>query len=160
MTVRGIGAARVILLGGGVVLAGWGLTLLWDNTPAVLLRIAMWALIAVVLHDAVFAPLCVAIGWGGRRLLPATWWAPVAVAGLCTVVLLALAVPVFDKPGQRPDNVTVLDRDYPRGLWISLALVWVAVPIYLLVARWSPVRQDEVIERERADNVEGEPPSA
>ena len=153
-------AIRVVLLGVGLVLAGWGMTLLWDNTPAVLLRIAMWALIAVVLHDAVFAPLCVVIGWGGRRLLPATWWAPVAVAGLCTVVLLALAVPVFDKPGQRPDNATVLDRDYPLGLWISLTVVWAAVPIYLLAARWLPVRQDEVIERERTDHVEGEPPTA
>ena len=155
MAARGISTVRVVLLGVGVALAGWGLTLLWDNTPAVLLRIAMWALIAVVLHDAVFAPLCVAIGWGGRRLLPVTWWAPVAVAGLCTMVLIALAVPVFDKPGQRPDNSTVLDRNYSLGLWISLTLVWAAVPIYLLAARWLPVRQDEVIERQRADHVEG-----
>lgn len=153
-------AVRVVLLGVGVVLAGWGMTLLWDNAPAVLLRIAMWALVAVVVHDAVFAPLCVAVGWGGRRLLPASWWPPVAVAGLCTVVLLVLAIPVFDKPGLRPDNNTVLDRDYHLGLWLSLTLVWAAVPIYLLTARWLPVRQDQVVERERTEHVEGEPPPA
>jgi hypothetical protein len=63
------------------------------------------------------------------------------VAALCGVVLVMLAIPVFDKPGLRPDNMTVLDRNYPAGLWISLAIVWACVPLYLLAMRLLPVRK-------------------
>jgi hypothetical protein len=35
----------------------------------------------------------------------------------------------------RPDNMTVLDRNYPLGLWVSLAVVWACVPLYYLVGR-------------------------
>ena len=28
--------------------------------------------------------------------------------------------------------MTVLDRNYPLGLWISLAIVWACVPLYYL----------------------------
>jgi hypothetical protein len=98
-------------------------------------------LAGVVLHDLVFAPLSVALGFAGRRLVPQKWWGPVVVAALCSVVLVMLAVPVFDKPGMRPDNLTVLDRNYRAGLWISLAIVWACVPLYLLATRLLPPRK-------------------
>jgi hypothetical protein len=85
-----------------------------------------------VLHDAVFAPLCVALGFAGRRLIPGKWRPPIAVAAFCSVVLVFLAIPVYGKPGMRPDNMTVLDRNYSLGLWISLAIVWACVPLYYL----------------------------
>jgi hypothetical protein len=112
-----------------------------------------------VLHDFVFAPLCVALGFTGRRLIRGRWWTPVTVAGLCTVVLGLLAIPVFAKPGLRPDNMTVLNRDYPLGLLLSLTVVWACVPLYYLVARLLPVRQDEVVERQGAEDVGGQPPA-
>jgi hypothetical protein len=63
--------------------------------------------------------------------------APVT-AGIGVVML---AIPVFDKPGMRPDNLTVLDRNYRAGLWISLAIVWACVPLYLVAMRLLPVRK-------------------
>ncbi len=93
-----------------------------------------------------------------------------AVTALCSVVLTLLAIPVYGKPGLRPDNPTVLDRDYVRGLWWSLAVVWLCVPAYMggkalkglghkRTRRPLPVGQDEVVERERACDVEPQPPS-
>ena len=82
-----------------------------------------------------FAPLCAALGFAGRRLIRGRWWTPVAVAALCTVVLALLAVPVYAKPGCAPDNPTVLDRNYPLGLWISLAH---RVGVRAGLLRWSP----------------------
>ena len=108
-------AARTILVISGVMIGLYGVVLLWDHSPTVLVRIAVWALVGVAVHDFVFAPLCVAAGLAGRPLLPARWQSPVAVAALCTVVLAVLAVPVFNKPGLKPDNPTVLDRNYPLG---------------------------------------------
>jgi len=150
---------RVVLIALGSALAGYGAVLLWDLPPVIIGRILVWALVAVILHDLVFAPLCAAVGVAGRRLLPRRWWSPVTVAALCSVVLVALAVPVYGKPGMRPDNMTVLDRDYPIGLWVSLAIVWAAVPIYYAVRRLLPVRQDEVVDQQCPDHVDQQPPA-
>ena len=152
-------AVRVMLVVLGVVVGGYGAVLLWENPPMIIMRILVWALVAMLLHDLVFAPLCVALGFAGRRLIPGRWWPPVAVAALCSVVLVFLAIPVYSKPGMRPDNLTVLDRNYPLGLWVSLAIVWAGVPLYYVVARLLPVGEDEVVERQRAEDVEGQPPA-
>jgi len=149
---------RLALAAIGLAVGAYGALLLWENPPVIITRIAVWALVGVVLHDLVFAPLCVAVGFAGRRLIPGRWWAPIGVAALCSVVLAVLAVPVYAKPGFRPDNATVLDRDYPLGLWISLAVVWACVPMYYLVRRL-PVGQDQMVEQQGPDHVDSQPPA-
>ena len=81
------------------------------------------------------------------------------VAALCTAVLAILAVPVYSRPGAHADNLTVLDRNYPLGLWLSIAIVTACVPIYYLVTRWLPVRQDEAVDQQSADDVDAQPPA-
>ena len=151
--------ARVTLVVLGLVVGVYGAVLVLDNPPVIIIRIVVWALVGIVLHDLVFAPICVALGFAGRRLIPGRWWPPIALAALCSVVLVFLAVPVYGKPGMRPDNMTVLDRNYELGLWISLAIVWVCVPLYYLAMRLLPVRQDEMVDQESADDVERQPPA-
>src|SRR6185312_1024509 len=126
---------RIALIVLGLILGVYGAVLVWENPPVIIMRILVWALVGVVVHDVVFAPACVALGFAGRRLVPGKWGPPIAVAAFCSVVLVFLAIPVYGKPGLRPDNMSVLDRNYPLGLWLSLAAVWVCVPLYYLVAR-------------------------
>jgi hypothetical protein len=133
---------RWVLVVLGVVVTGYGAVLLWENPPVIIIRVLVWALVGIVLHDLVFAPACLALGYAARRLIPGQWWAPVAVAAFCSAVLVLLAVPVYGKPGMRPDNMTVLDRNYPLGLWLSLAAVWVSVPVYLSLTYWRASRPD------------------
>jgi NADH:ubiquinone oxidoreductase subunit 6 (subunit J) len=149
-------AALVIV---GLVIGGYGVWLLWEFPWAVIVNIAVWAGVGVVVHDFVFAPLCALLGWSGRRLIRGRWWAPVSVAAVCTVVLALLAIPVYAKPGAHPDNPTVLDRNYPMGLLIALAVVWACVPLYHVIAGRLPVREDEAVDQECADDVESEPPA-
>jgi hypothetical protein len=152
-------AVRVLLVVAGIALGLYGATLLWDNPVEILIRIAIWAAAGVVLHDFVFAPLSAAVGFAGRRLVPRSWWPPVAVAALCSAVLGLLAIPVYSRPGAHADNMTVLDRNYPLGLAVSLTAVWACAVVYLLVRRLLPVRQDEVVQRQGADHVDGQPPT-
>lgn len=149
--------ARVLLALAGIGLCGYGLVLLLDNPPVIIVRIAVWAVVAAVVHDLIFAPVCAAVGVAGRRLIPLRWQSPVAVAGLCSVVLVLLAIPVFSRPGMRPDNPSVLDRDYPLGLTVALVVVWLCVPVYLLLRRL-PIRQDQVVDGQGPDDVERQPP--
>ena len=152
-------AVRVVLIAVGLALGGYGVVLVADNSTEVIIRIVVWALIGVLLHDAVFAPVCVALGCAGRRLLPHRWWTPVLVAALLTVVLALLAIPVYSKPGLHLDNPTVLDRDYQAGFWIAVGVVWAAALLYLVGDRVLPVGQNDVVEQQGADHVEPQPPS-
>lgn len=152
-------AIRGLLITAGLALGIYGAVLLWDNPRHVLIRIAVWAVAGVLLHDAVFAPACVALGFAGRRILPRSSWAPVMVAALCTAVVVLLAIPVYDKPGLQPDNSSVLDRNYHQGVWVSLAVVWGAALLYLLVNRLLPVGENQMVEQQRAGRVDAEPPS-
>lgn len=150
---------RVLLVVIGVAMGGYGAVLLWENPWPVLLRIVVWAVVAAVVHDFVFAPVCAALGYAGRRVIRGRWWTPVAVAATTSLVLLVLAIPVLTKPGMRPDNPTVLDRNYPVGLLVALAVVWACVPAYHLIARLLPVREDEAVDQQRADDVQRQPPA-
>jgi hypothetical protein len=148
---------RLLLAVAGIGLGAYGALLVWDNPTVIIVRILVWALVAVVVHDFVFAPLCAAAGWVGHRLIPVASRSPIAVAVLCSVVLVLLAVPVYGRPGMRPDNLTVLDRDYPLGLAVSLGAVWLSVLVYELVKRLLPVGQDDMVEHECAEHVDRQP---
>ena len=155
----GMTRTRALLIAIGIALGVYGVVLVFDNSTQVIIRIFAWALIGVLLHDAVFAPLCVALGFAGRRILPHAWWTPVLVAALCTVVLVLLAIPVYSKPVLHLDNLTVLDRNYQAGFWIALGVVWGAALLYLIGDRALPVGQDKVVQKQSADHVEPQPPS-
>ena len=154
---------RALLIGIGVAMAGYGVVLLWDDPVEVMLRIAVWAVAGALLHDFVFAPVAAAFGLAGRRLFKGRWWAPVTVAGLCTAVLVLLAIPVYARRDAHADNPTVLDRDYVLGFWIAIAVVWACVPLSYLIERRRgavlPVREDQVVEHQGTDDVERQPPS-
>jgi hypothetical protein len=159
MTGRGMFVTRGVLMVAGFAVGLYGLWLVWEFSIEDIIRIAVWGGIAVAVHDFVFAPLCAAFGFASRKVVRGRWWKPVTVAALCTVVLAILAIPVYSRQGAHTDNPTVLDRNYPLGLWVSMAVVWACVPVYYLVARWLPVRQDHVVEQKRSDDVESQPPA-
>jgi len=150
-------AIRVALLVVGLLTIGYGAALVLDHPWPDTLHIAIWAAAGVVLHDFVFAPLCVALGFAGRRIIPRRWWTPIGVAALCSVILVLLAVPVFDRPGARDDNHTVLDRNYPLGLSLSLSAVWATALLYMIGQRLLPIRQDDVADQQSSDNVDSQP---
>lgn len=126
-----IATVRVLLGLGGLWCAYYGISLILPYRPADLMSVVIWFAGGIVLHDFVFAPLCVAVGLGARRLLPRAWWAPLAYGTALTVVLCALAVPVL-VPHNTFGNSTVVDRDYPLGLGIALVTVWVTVALWMI----------------------------
>jgi hypothetical protein len=132
---------RALLITAGLALGVYGVVLVLEHSRQEIIAIAVWAGVGVLVHDAVFAPGCVALGFVGRRILPNAWWAPVMVAALCTAVVMLLAIPVYNKPGLQPDNPSALDRDYHWGLWVSLAAIWATTVLVLLANRVLPQRR-------------------
>ena len=92
-----------------------------------LVSAAIWLGAGVVLHDFVLAPLVLVAFLVGGRLLPdglrAVVVAGLVVLGTATIV----AIPVLGGFGERPDNPSLLNRDYWTGWLVLAALVAVAV---------------------------------
>ncbi|MFD6156805.1 hypothetical protein ACFWF7_19720 [Nocardia sp. NPDC060256] len=128
-------AIRILLVLAGLWLGWYGISLLLDFPRADLLSVALWFAGGILLHDAVFAPLCAAVGATARHVLPGTWWGPAACGAVCTVALFAIAVPVLDRGHAMPDNPTVLDRNYPLGLAVALIVIWALVVAAAAVRR-------------------------
>lgn len=127
-------AARVVLGAAGVLAGTWGAVELLRQGSANLVAATVWLLGGVVVHDAVLAPLVIALAALGASVLP-RWMLPAAAAA--TVVLgsvTIMAVPVLGRFGARADNATLLDRDYGRG-WLAVAgLVLVCAGVGAIIA--------------------------
>ncbi|WP_405136037.1 hypothetical protein [Nocardia sp. NBC_01388] len=121
---------RGLLVVLGLWLGWYGISLLLQMNPTDLRSIALWFAGGILLHDGVFAPLAATLGVAARRVLPESWWAPVACGAVCTVTLLLIAVPVIGREGALP-NPTILDRNYILGLAVAVAVVWVLVLVAL-----------------------------
>jgi hypothetical protein len=109
----------------GVAAAGYGAWLLvergWDNLVAA----GTWLGAGVLLHDGVLAPLVLLVCLAASRVLPGPARGPAAAGLIVLGSVTLLAVPVLGRFGARPDNPTLLDRNYALG-WVVLAVLTVA----------------------------------
>ena len=114
---------RLALGAPGVAAASYGGWLLYDRGWDNFVAAATWLVAGVVLHDGLLAPLTILVCLVAARLLPAPARGPAAVLGSVTL----LAVPVLGRFGARPDNPTLLDRNYAAGWAVLAALTVVGV---------------------------------
>ncbi|WP_017934456.1 hypothetical protein [Nocardioides sp. Iso805N] len=108
---------------GLILLAYGGWLLLHTQRPAQLAQATTWALAAVVLHDALIAPLALTLGWIGGRALPRTVARAATVAFVLAGTLTIVAIPVLDGYAAGGANHTLLDRDYVGGWILVIALI-------------------------------------
>ena len=123
---------RVALGALGVIVGLYGGWLLLTRGRE-LLDVAVWLVAGVVLHDAVLSLVVLVAGGLLLPLLPRAARAPVVVGAVVLGSLTLLAVPVLGRFGARPDNATVLDRDYTTGWLVVAGLTVVAVVAAALV---------------------------
>lgn len=128
-------ALRVALGAVGLAATTYGLMMLDDRGPENLRAVVTWLVAGVILHDAVLAPLTILVCVVGARVLPGRFRAPVAGGLLVVGSVTLLAVPVLGRFGARPDNPTLLDRDYTTG-WLVMA--GLALVTMLALARRRP----------------------
>ncbi|CUR55752.1 conserved membrane hypothetical protein [metagenome] len=130
---------RVLVAAPGVMMGLYGLYLLIDLGLDNLLATALWAAGGVVAHDGVLAPVVLLGCLLGLRVLPAAARAPAAVALVVLGTLTVVAIPVLGRFGARPDNPTLLDRDYvPAWLAIAGLTLLAAVLAGVLASRSRP----------------------
>ena len=141
---RGIRGALIALGTVGMAYGAWLLLSRQDLGQVV--EVVLWLAAAVVIHDGILAPAVLALGWLGGRLLPRA----VARGAVTVLVLLGptvlVAIPVLGRFGAKPDNPTLLDRDYTLGLLTFAVLcvcAGVAVALGELRSRQRTVEEEQ-----------------
>lgn len=132
MTLRII---RLVLIVSALALGGYGISLVWAMPGRDQLSIVFWLVGGLIAHDALFAPLCIALGLSARRVLPQRWWIPTVLALAASLIVLILSLPVLlPRPSDKyPDNATILDRPYGTSVVIALAIIWVLTAAIVMI---------------------------
>ena len=86
----------------------------------------LWLAGGVVIHDGIIAPLTVGLTVLATRVVPPTARTRVTVALIVLATVTITAIPVLGKFGARPDNPTILPRNYLLGWLVFAFLVVVA----------------------------------
>lgn len=128
-------AVRAILVLAGVGVGLWGLWLMRDFTSERLVSAGIWLGGGIILHDAVLAPLTVAVGVVAARVLPRYARAPMGIAFLVWATLTVVLVPVLSGQGGKPDNDTILNRPYVTSWLIMTAVLFVVALVVALRRR-------------------------
>jgi hypothetical protein len=127
--------ARLVIGMLGIAAAAYGVALLLGRSRPDLIATVIWLGAGVALHDLVLVPLTLAVCWLGMRLIAPGPRAAVASGFVVLGTLTLLAVPVLGRFGARPDNPTLLDRDYTAGWLVVAALTLAAVGVGVLLTR-------------------------
>lgn len=137
---RAVRVARTVLIAVGAVLIGVGFGLVAAGVPAgQWAGIALWLAGALVLHDAVLAPLLLIgnllLRRAGAGALP---WASVAVVQVALIVggvLTLLAFPALRAQAIGARNPSVLPFDYGAHLAVAWAVIGVVVVAAAIAGR-------------------------
>jgi drug/metabolite transporter (DMT)-like permease len=135
---RGVAAVRYGAGALGVVVGLYGAYLFVSRQQEARQQVSAvkYLLGGVVFTDLVAAVVLLAIGYVVTRFLPAAVRAPVVVGGVVLGSITLLAIPVLLSHGRKPDNPTLLDRDFVAGWWVFAAVVVVAVLVAVAVRVW------------------------
>lgn len=109
----------------------------------------LWLAGGVIVHDAVIAPLTIALTLLATRVLPPQLRTRVMVALVVLATVTLTAVPVLGRFGEKPDNETLLDRNYVVGWLVFAAIVLVVAMVAGPVGR--------LLRRSRGDGVSRSP---
>jgi hypothetical protein len=119
---------------GGLAAATYGFVVMGESGLTNIVRTLYWLAGGVIAHDGLLAPATLVIVGVATRLLPAWARGPAAVGLLVLGSLTLMAIPVLGRFGARPDNPTLLDRNYTAG-WLLVATITCASVVAVALVR-------------------------
>jgi hypothetical protein len=114
---------RLLLGALGIAMGAFGaLRFLQLDLPDIV-NAVLWLAGGVAIHDGVIAPLTVGLTVLLTRVVPSRARVRVTVALIVLATVTVTAIPVLGRFGARPDNLTILPRNYLVGWLVFVALV-------------------------------------
>lgn len=124
-----------VLVGWTVILAGV-VGALVDSRLTHPRSMAIWIVGCLVAHDFVLAPMVFGVGKALRRVASASGRKLLQACFVLYGALVLVSIPVLGRFGQRPDNDTLLPRDYGVGLIVALIVVWLTTTTVFFILWW------------------------
>lgn len=116
-------AVRAMLVVAGVVCGLVGLWQLREESLEQIVSVGLWLAGGVIVHDALLAPLTVAVVVGVARFVPRRSRGTVVVGFVGWATITVASLNVLLGVGGKPDNPTLVDRPYLTS-WLVLTVVW------------------------------------
>ncbi len=122
-----------LAVAGGLLLALGAFRLVTELASGDLVVLALWLVVAVVLHDLVIAPLTVGVGLTLTRVPPRArrYVQGALIAG---ALITVIAIPLIHRRDTQPVVKAILQRDYAGNLALLLGLT-AAVAVVLYAVR-------------------------
>jgi hypothetical protein len=115
---------RIILALAGLLLGAFGIfRLLTEIPPGSLIKLGIWLLAALIIHDVVISPAVVGAGWTLRRRVPDRGRRYLQAALIIIVVVTVIALPMIALRGSQPPVKALLLRDYAANLASLIGLI-------------------------------------
>jgi hypothetical protein len=120
---------------GGAVMAFGIRGVLMQSAATRPAELARYVIGADLLHDLLFAPIVIALGWVVVRLVPRAWSVPVQAGLVASGVVALVGWAAWRGYGHAtvPDNPTVQPLDYTTAILTVWGIVWVAVAVWIAV---------------------------
>ena len=126
-------------------------------------ELGRWVVGAAVVNDAVLVPVVLAVGWAARRVVAAHLWPAVRAGLVVSGTLVLVAWPFVRGYGRSAGNPSLFPRNYATGLVGALAVVWLVVACWALLAhrrrRAGPARRGAGETSDRLDAGDQETPT-
>ncbi len=128
-------AARRLLVAAGALVMGYAVVSALADPEVRPLGVLVFLVGVLAAHDAVLLPLAVGAGALIGRFVPAPDRATVRAAGLCSLAVAVVAVPLVLGYGRTADDPSVLPLPYGRGLAAVLGVIWATALAAIVVRR-------------------------
>jgi hypothetical protein len=121
---------------GGAVMAFGVRGVLMNHRATNPTELVRWVIGADLLHDFLFAPVVIALGWLVVRVVPRSWRVPVQAGLVASGVAALVGWSAWRGYGRAtvPDNTTVQPLDYTTAILTVWAIVWGLVAIWTAIA--------------------------
>lgn len=124
---------RISIAVPGILLILFGVFRLLSEIPnADLIQLAIWLIVAVLLHDGVLSPIVVGVGWLVSRVVPPRARAYAQGGLIAGAFVTVIALPMIYRGDVQPASKGILQQNYSVNLLIALVIVAaVALTAYL-----------------------------
>jgi hypothetical protein len=143
-------ATRILLGAAGAAMAIFAVVGIVTSPDTNLIRQGIFLVSTLLLHDAVLAPLFIAVGFVVGRVIRPPYRAVVQAALIITAAVTFVAVPFLLGYGRQPGLPSALPRNYLGGYAIVLAAIWLVAGAVII---WKQLRlpRRTNLEGDRAD---------
>ncbi len=132
MSTRLIRAALGLVGGVGVAV---GAAFLFERSHQEVISAAIWFTVPAIFSDLLLLPIAAVTGHLLTKWLAPWARLPAQVAAVLIGTLLLIAVPYLGRPGLRPDNDSLLNRNYVLGYLVFVAVIAGLAVLWALLRR-------------------------